>query len=188
MGKRNMVSRPIRFLATLSLAAGLSHPLAAETPEASIVRQLRAQGFHSVTVNRTLLGRLRFVATADTVRREIIYNERTGEILRDYSEKTGKTTIGPTLLSKNPSPSQLSPGEDGDDGEGDDGEGDDGTGDDGEGDDGGDDAAGDDGEGDDGGDDGEGDSGGDDGEGGDSGEGDGEGGDSGEGDGEGDGD
>lgn len=51
----------------------------------SITRQLRAQGYSKVTVSRTFLGRTRIVATGNRASREIIVNQRTGEILRDFS-------------------------------------------------------------------------------------------------------
>jgi len=119
---------------------------AADRVKNSIVSQLRAQGFTSIVVSRTLLGRSRVVAQSPKLDREIIYNPVTGEIIRDYwSERTGSqsdaTLVDPNL-SRHDDAKDAS--EEGDDGEGDDGEGDDGEGDDGEGDDG----EGDDGEGD----------------------------------------
>jgi len=67
------------------LAAGavLGGPAFAQDYVASIVRQLRKQGFQTVVQERTLLGRIRIVATRGDGRREIIVNPGTGEILRD---------------------------------------------------------------------------------------------------------
>lgn len=48
-----------------------------------IVAVLRKQGYETIEVTRTLLGRTRIVATAPWGRREVILNPRTGEILRD---------------------------------------------------------------------------------------------------------
>lgn len=45
---------------------------------------LRDDGFREVRINRTFLGRLRFVAENREERREIIVNPATGVILRDY--------------------------------------------------------------------------------------------------------
>ena len=59
-------------------------PLDAGPVEDSIVRQLRAQGFGDIAVNRTLLGRSRIVAQSSTLYREIVVNPATGEILRDF--------------------------------------------------------------------------------------------------------
>lgn len=51
--------------------------------ETAIVRRLRADGYGEITVSRTLLGRVRIVATRPGLRREIILNPQTGEVLRD---------------------------------------------------------------------------------------------------------
>ena len=135
-------------LALLSIAGpALARPVADR-----IARELSRQGFTSIEISRTLLGRDRVVATGPDGRREVIVNPRTGEILRDlWTPGTGST--GGTLLS--------TPAEDDDNrgrgrGRGGDDSGDDG-GDDKGGDDSGDDGGGDDGGGDDGGDDGGGD-------------------------------
>ena len=76
-----------RYFVISLLAIGMNASAAlAQTPSVSdqIVRQLRAQGYSQITVNRTLLGRTRFVAIGGDQRREIIINPRTGEILRDF--------------------------------------------------------------------------------------------------------
>jgi hypothetical protein len=82
------MQRRIFILGLASLmAAGAAE--AAEHLTKNIVRQLQRQGFDTVTVNRTLLGRTRIVATAPQSRREIILNPRTGEILRDFWQGSG---------------------------------------------------------------------------------------------------
>ena len=48
-----------------------------------VVAQLKSQGYKAVTVERTLLGRIKIVGQINDGRREIIINPRTGEILRD---------------------------------------------------------------------------------------------------------
>ena len=124
---------------------------------AKVASQLKDLGYSTVEVSRTFLGRIRVEATGSAGEREIIFNPRTGEILRDFS-KAGHGGLL-TLPSGDG-------GEDGNDVGGNEGS-DDGDGDDGgdHGDDGDDgDAGGDDGGhgGDDGGDgDGNGDGGGD---------------------------
>ena len=60
----------------------------AETVQESIVRQLREQGFSELTLNRTWLGRVRVVAVRDNLRRELVFNPQTGEILRDFWRET----------------------------------------------------------------------------------------------------
>ncbi len=77
---------------TLVLAAALlvfTGPMAmAASFEDSVVDQLRAQGYSEISVSRTLLGRAQIIATSAGEWREIILNPRTGEILRDYSQRT----------------------------------------------------------------------------------------------------
>ena len=51
----------------------------------SVVRQLRAQGYASIEVSRTWLGRIQIEAKRPGEEREIILNRKTGEILRDYA-------------------------------------------------------------------------------------------------------
>jgi phosphopantothenoylcysteine synthetase/decarboxylase len=51
-----------------------------------VITQLKSQGYTRITVGRTLLGRTRIVARNDEMRREIIINPSTGEVLRDYWE------------------------------------------------------------------------------------------------------
>jgi uncharacterized membrane protein YgcG len=77
------------ILATMAaLAAGSA--LAQGTAD-DLVRQLRAQGYSQVTVERTWLGRIRILARNADSTREIILNPRTGEILRDYWVAIGDT-------------------------------------------------------------------------------------------------
>lgn len=68
-------------------AAGLPAVAMADTAsqvQDAIVNQLKAQGFTNIHIGRTLLGRVRIDATSDKQSREIVFNPRTGEILRDY--------------------------------------------------------------------------------------------------------
>lgn len=69
----------------------------AQSAQASVLRQLRAQGYRNIVVTRTLLGRLRFVAERNGVRREIILNPQNGAILRDYSQVIGGEGPGPII-------------------------------------------------------------------------------------------
>lgn len=62
--------------------------------EARIVRSLRAQGYDRIRVAKTWLGRRRVVASGAAGRREIIFNPRTGEILRDlWSDPDADTSL-----------------------------------------------------------------------------------------------
>lgn len=73
-----------RSLLGLGLAAVLmGQPAFAKDFTQRVVEQLQDQGFASIVVERTLLGRTRILADSRDGRREIILNPRTGEILRD---------------------------------------------------------------------------------------------------------
>lgn len=72
---------PLALIAAMALAL----PAQAEIG-GDIVAQLRAQGFSQITVTHTLLGRVRILAKAGRLAREIVLNPNTGEILRDYTD------------------------------------------------------------------------------------------------------
>jgi hypothetical protein len=74
-----------RLIAGIFLAAMLAVPAAAQDIRGEIEAALVAQGYEIVQVGRTWLGRLRVVAQNDEIRREIVINPTTGEVLRDYS-------------------------------------------------------------------------------------------------------
>ena len=57
----------------------------AETVDQAIVAELHQQGYTSVKVSKTWLGRIFISANLDGGYREIVINPQTGEILRDYS-------------------------------------------------------------------------------------------------------
>lgn len=64
---------------------GVPHAAVAQSVQDQIVVQLRAQGFSEIAMNRTWLGRVRIIALRDDLRRELVFNPQTGEILRDFS-------------------------------------------------------------------------------------------------------
>ncbi|WP_139188489.1 PepSY domain-containing protein [Aliiruegeria lutimaris] len=70
--------------ASLVLLALGALPVAAESAQARVVRELRALGYTEITGKETWLGRYRIVATAPGQSREIVLNPYTGEVLRDY--------------------------------------------------------------------------------------------------------
>ena len=72
-----------RYLLPLMLTL-LAGAAVAQDVRSEIAAQLREQGYSSVEVSKTWLGRLRFEAVNGAKRREIIVNPRTGEILRDF--------------------------------------------------------------------------------------------------------
>lgn len=72
------------LLAAALLTMGLTGAAMAGPVEDNIVKQLRDQGYIRISVSRTFLGRSRIVAHDGQIRREIVVNPVTGEILRDY--------------------------------------------------------------------------------------------------------
>ena len=75
-----------RFVTLLFLVLAPVPALADRTDDVRdyIVRELREDGYRDIRVSRTLLGRMRFTASRNDARREIVVNPRTGEIIRDY--------------------------------------------------------------------------------------------------------
>jgi hypothetical protein len=71
------------FLSGLVAGAAFAGPALAQDYVASVIAQLRTQGFRAVVQERTLLGRVRITATRLDGTREIIINPNNGEILRD---------------------------------------------------------------------------------------------------------
>lgn len=75
----------LRLLLVLALALAPVQALAnRDVIRDRIVAELREDGYREIRISRTLLGRMRFVASKHDARREIVVNPRTGEILRDY--------------------------------------------------------------------------------------------------------
>lgn len=111
-----------RMFLTLSLMAGLTGQAAfAKSFAESVVDQLRAQGFESITVERTFLGRTRIVARSAEGAREIIVNPRTGEILRDlWIAASGKGSGGGLIEDSDSGKGRGRGGDDDDDDDDDD--------------------------------------------------------------------
>lgn len=53
------------------------------------VQELRNDGYDTIKISRTFLGRLRFIGTQPGRRREIVVNPANGAILRDYVRLIG---------------------------------------------------------------------------------------------------
>ena len=92
---KKMVKKiPVLAVASLCLAS----PVLADGRVDAITRQLANQGFGEIKISRTFLGRVRVEALREGREREIIFNPRTGEILRDYwdvdSEGNGGWLLG----------------------------------------------------------------------------------------------
>ncbi len=91
---------------------GVPQFAAAQSIQDQIIDQLQAQGFTSMQLSRTWLGRVRIISYRDGLRREVVFNPQTGEILRDFWESSGDDTA-PTLF--NPGGGWFSFGDDDDD-------------------------------------------------------------------------
>jgi hypothetical protein len=74
-----------RLVLALALWIGLVGAGWARTIEEQLLSTLRAQGYEILEQGYTFLGRLRVVAQNGDMRREIVVNPGTGEILRDYA-------------------------------------------------------------------------------------------------------
>lgn len=72
-----------KFVGALVVGAMSAAPAMADVYSERIVQQLEAQGFRSISTERTWLGRTRITAEGRAGQREIIVNPNTGEILRD---------------------------------------------------------------------------------------------------------
>lgn len=90
-------TQPIIILRAVALGLALGTPAFANSVEQAVINQLAAQGYTKIQVQKTLLGRTRFVATMGAGRREVIINTHTGEVLRDYTSATGGKATAPTL-------------------------------------------------------------------------------------------
>jgi hypothetical protein len=77
-----------RYLHTLVLIGALLSgvPALAQSAQDQIVQTLRNQGYTRIEVSRTWLGRVRVHAESPFGEREIVFNPKTGAILRDYFE------------------------------------------------------------------------------------------------------
>ncbi|MCX7300260.1 MAG: hypothetical protein NTX73_07770 [Rhodobacterales bacterium] len=82
------------FLA-LAVALSMAGPAAANELTDEVTTALVSQGYEIMQMNRTWLGRVRIVAESDEVRREIVINPYTGEVLRDYSVLLANTEEEP---------------------------------------------------------------------------------------------
>ena len=60
------------------------------TPLERVMAQLTAQGFEVVEMERTWLGRIKLEATNGSIRREIVFDRTSGEILRDIWKESDR--------------------------------------------------------------------------------------------------
>lgn len=83
-----------------------------------VVAQLRSQGFGQIKIVTTWLGRTRITAQKGKLSREIIFNPRTGEILRDLVQNGDEVVTSRIGDSGGDDGSSRSEGDGGDDGSG----------------------------------------------------------------------
>ena len=89
-----------RYLGMVMTFWLLTAPMAfAQSYADQIVQQLSAQGFSDITVEITLLGRIRIKGHNGQGLREIIMNPHTGEILRDMWIDANGNAILPRLAA-----------------------------------------------------------------------------------------
>lgn len=79
--------RLFSFAPALVLSVSLATTGLATPGQDIVTSSLQAQGFDVTLVHWTLLGRIRIIAVSAEIRREIVINPTTGEILRDYSQR-----------------------------------------------------------------------------------------------------
>lgn len=75
----------MRFSLAAFIVALTVGPLAAAEIADAWKAQLQLDGYEEIEVSRTWLGRIRIVAEKGEIRREIVLNRTTGEVLRDYT-------------------------------------------------------------------------------------------------------
>lgn len=80
-----MMNRRVFLLTSAGSLLCARSAFAAVEPEDQVARSLKNDGFRIVSQKRTLLGRVRFVATRGPTEREVVLDPSSGEILRDYS-------------------------------------------------------------------------------------------------------
>jgi hypothetical protein len=117
------ISKPMkpkaRLFGVMTAACLLAAPAFASDLVDTVLADLKAQGYANFQINKTWLGRTQIRATSPKMRREIVINPGTGEILRDYWETldTGKSgnPSGNVLDDNKPSTTSSKPGDDDDD-------------------------------------------------------------------------
>jgi hypothetical protein len=81
-----------RLIIAAICAFAIGQPVLAQSIDERIAASLQAEGYEIVTMNRTWLGRIYVIAETDTIRREMVFNPATGEVLRDYAVTKGPAT------------------------------------------------------------------------------------------------
>lgn len=90
-----------RVFILFALAAGMAGEAAfAKDFVDDVVDQLEKQGFTGISIQRTLLGRIRITGRRPGGQREIILNPKTGEILRDLWQDSNGQSGASSLIEK----------------------------------------------------------------------------------------
>ncbi len=76
-----------RLLIAGAFAGLMAGSSMAQDMQTQIIQRLSMEGYAEITIARTWLGRVRIVAIQDGLRREIVFNPATGEILRDLIQR-----------------------------------------------------------------------------------------------------
>lgn len=74
-----------RILLSICLTVWAASAALAETPQDRLLAALVAEGYTIEQTERTWLGRLRIIAIKGDLRREVVINPGTGEVLRDIA-------------------------------------------------------------------------------------------------------
>lgn len=90
-----------RIILGVATLLALAWPAGAETVAETVARQLREQGYQRIETSYTWLGRLRVNAVQGEMKREIVINPNTGEILRDYEMMVPRMANGEGVTGTN---------------------------------------------------------------------------------------
>lgn len=90
-----------RIILGVATLLALAWPGGAETVAETVARQLREQGYQRIETSYTWLGRLRVNAVQGEMKREIVINPNTGEILRDYEMMVPRMAKGEGVTGTN---------------------------------------------------------------------------------------
>jgi len=97
MNRRTIFAQALAGAVSVALAG----PAFAVDLVGELVSELRSQGFTTIDVSRTMLGRVRIDASGGSGMREIVVNPNSGEILRDLWTSSGSKTSKSSLLARN---------------------------------------------------------------------------------------
>jgi hypothetical protein len=104
--RRAAMILPILFLAFGASAAQAEQPPAVQLAQArtidDVIAQLQNSGYQVEDISRTLLGRIRVVASDGQTRREIVMSRATGEIFQDRLSQISQTPANRAVGNSTP--------------------------------------------------------------------------------------